>query len=106
MKSNVAIEKKSPLKRSRVLDVLRREIFEKPLTPGTRLPPRRELEGRFGVSGITVQWALERLVQDGLIETRGRQGTFVAPEAPHLNRYALAFPTPREWLGQSKFWEE
>jgi hypothetical protein len=53
-----------------------------------------------------VQWALERLVQDGLIETRGRQGTFITPEAPHLNRYALAFPTPREWLGHSKFWEE
>src|SRR6185295_4558565 len=93
-------------KRSNVLDLLRHEIVGKQLAPGTRLPPRRQWEGRLGVSGITVQWALERLAQDGLIEARGRHGTFVTDRPPHLYRYALVFPHPRAWRDRSRFWEE
>ncbi|WP_127508231.1 PLP-dependent aminotransferase family protein [Actinoplanes sp. LAM7112] len=45
---------------------------------GARLPSVRELMTRHGVSPVTVAAAVRVLVQEGLVETRPGQGTFVA----------------------------
>ncbi|GAB0118426.1 GntR family transcriptional regulator [Acidisoma sp. 7E03] len=45
--------------------------------PGTRLPSVREVMRAYGVSPVTVQRAIDTLVQAGLIEARPGQGTFV-----------------------------
>lgn len=45
---------------------------------GSRLPSLRRLAKDFGVSRITVETAYEALQAQGLIETRGRSGSFVA----------------------------
>jgi DNA-binding transcriptional MocR family regulator len=47
------------------------------LRPGDRLPTTRSLVGRFQVSPITVQHALARLTQEGLVFTRPGHGAFV-----------------------------
>jgi GntR family transcriptional regulator, transcriptional repressor for pyruvate dehydrogenase complex len=54
------------------------------LSPGTRLPPERELAERLGISRSTLRQALTTLVQSGhLVSVRGRGGgTFVAEEPP------------------------
>ena len=54
------------------------------LSPGTRLPPERELAEQLGISRSTLRQALTTLVQSGhLISLRGRSGgTFVAEEPP------------------------
>ncbi len=51
---------------------------------GARLPSVRQLMAELGVSPVTVQRALDRLSQEGVIETRPGQGTFTAakPAAP------------------------
>ncbi|HEX8121516.1 MAG TPA: FCD domain-containing protein [Solirubrobacteraceae bacterium] len=54
------------------------------LSPGTRLPPERELAEQLGISRSTLRQALTTLVQSGhLISLRGRSGgTFVSEEPP------------------------
>lgn len=77
-----------------VLAQLRRQIVGGDLAPGARLPTRRELNRQFGASPLTVQRAFERLRAEGFIEARGRAGTFVTAQPPHLSTYALVLQTP------------
>ena len=63
---------------------LRAALDSGEIEPGDRLPPERELCGRYGCSLITVRRALGELVREARIErTRGR-GTFVL--RPKLDR--------------------
>lgn len=50
------------------------------LTPGTRLPTVRRLAGDLGIAANTVARAYRELERGGIVETRGRHGTFVAPD--------------------------
>jgi DNA-binding FadR family transcriptional regulator len=54
------------------------------LTPGSKLPPERELARRLKISRSTLRQALTALVQSGhLVSQRGRTGgTFVAEQPP------------------------
>jgi DNA-binding transcriptional regulator YhcF (GntR family) len=87
-------------KRSRIIGTIRQEIIDGALPPGSRLPTRTHLEARFGVSSVTVQRAIDTLIQDGFIYAHHRQGTFVAEHPPHLSHYGLIIPhglgDPRE----------
>jgi DNA-binding transcriptional regulator YhcF (GntR family) len=47
------------------------------LPAGTRLPTVRALAEELGVAAGTVARAYRELEADGVVETRGRQGTFV-----------------------------
>ncbi|MBM7832198.1 DNA-binding transcriptional regulator YhcF (GntR family) [Agromyces cerinus] len=48
------------------------------LVSGTRLPPVRTLASELGLAANTVARAYRELERDGVIETRGRNGSFVA----------------------------
>lgn len=65
-----------------LFDQLRIQIIEGirqgRLTPGTRLPTVRELAGKVGLAVNTVARAYRELESAGVLETRGRYGTFVA----------------------------
>jgi GntR family transcriptional regulator len=64
----------------RVYREIAREIEIGTLHPGDRLPSERWLCDELGVSRATVRRALEELVADGLVESRGR-GSFVTGDA-------------------------
>lgn len=49
------------------------------LTEGTRLPSIRQLANDLGVAGGTVARAYRELESAGIVHTRGRHGTVVAP---------------------------
>ena len=51
--------------------------------PGDPLPSEAELCERFSVSRMTVRQALQELTNDGLVERRRGQGTFVAQRPVH-----------------------
>jgi GntR family transcriptional regulator len=51
--------------------------------PGAPLPSEAELCERFSVSRMTVRQALQELTNDGLVERRRGQGTFVAQRPVH-----------------------
>ena len=51
------------------------------LAPGHRLPTVRQLAADLGLAANTVARAYRELEADGVIETHGRRGTFVASRA-------------------------
>ena len=56
------------------------------LSPGTRLPPERELAEQLGISRSTLRQALTTLVQSGHLKSlRGRSGGTFVSEAPPLS---------------------
>jgi GntR family transcriptional regulator len=64
----------------RVYRQIAQEISGGALQPGARLPSERWFCDELGVSRATVRRAIEELIADGLVETRGR-GSFVTGEA-------------------------
>lgn len=66
------------------------------LPAGGRLPPVRALENQLGISKNTVQAAYDELVARGLLETREREGVFVAqsPDAVPFEETQVAPPSP------------
>lgn len=75
-----------------VVDAFAKEIRAGRLPAGCRVPPVRVLERQLGLSKNTVQAAYDELVARGLLETREREGVFVAPAS---DRPAPALATAR-----------
>lgn len=63
-----------------VYDALRREITTLALAPGQRLL-LAEIADRYNVSATPIRVAIHRLERDGLVVTRARRGSVVAPLA-------------------------
>ena len=60
------------------------------LVPGTRLPTVRRLAGDLGLAPNTVARSYRELERDGIIQTRGRQGSFIALQGTANQRHAEA----------------
>jgi len=58
------------------------------LVAGSRLPTVRSLADDLGIAPNTVARAYRELEADGFIETRGRNGSFVAPQGDATGRLA------------------
>ncbi|GAA2232605.1 GntR family transcriptional regulator [Streptomyces amakusaensis] len=76
------------------------------LPVGHRLPTVRGLAEELGLAANTVAKAYRALEADGVIETRGRNGTFVAPAADaaarELASAARAFAERAHRLGATR----
>lgn len=73
-----------------VREQLARAISDGTLVAGTRLPTVRRLAGDLGLAANTVARAYRELEQAGLLQTRGRAGTFAAPPDGHRAQVASA----------------
>lgn len=62
---------------SRVVDDFLERLARGELSPGTRLPPERELAGELGVGRNSVREAIRELEQLGVVESRHGAGTYV-----------------------------
>ncbi|RFA07744.1 GntR family transcriptional regulator [Subtercola boreus] len=73
------------------------------LVPGSKLPTVRALAEELGVAVNTVARSYRELEADGIIETRGRSGSFVAasgdPRMREGHAAALAFAQRARHLG-------
>ena len=92
-----------------LFDQLRTQIIDGirdgKLSPGTRLPTVRELAGQMGLAVNTVARAYRELESAGMLETRGRFGTFVArvdPADTAMATAAHAFVSAARALGIEK----
>lgn len=68
---------------------LRERIASHALLAGTRLPPSRELATQLVVARNCVVDAYDELIAEGILEGRGRRGTFVAASAPAVRGTAV-----------------
>lgn len=84
---------------------IRRRIGSGAYLPGRRLPARRQLVRDMGSSSATIQRAVNQLIEEGFLVTRGRGGTYVADLPPHRRRIALAIPLLSGDQHQSRFWD-
>ena len=86
---------------------LRRAVIEQVrrghLVAGTKIPTVRKLAAQLGLAPNTVARTYRELEQDGVIETRGRQGSFVAssgdPTRDLAGRAATAYVAEIRRLG-------
>jgi DNA-binding LacI/PurR family transcriptional regulator len=85
--------KKKVLYRS-LVDDIKRQIDERLLLPGDKLPSIADLAGDHHVSHITVRSALAELSKMGYILSKPRSGIYVSPES--VRRQHLA-PRPAGW---------
>lgn len=92
-----------------LFDQLRTQIIEGiragRLPPGTRLPTVRELAAELTMAVNTVARAYRELEGAGVVETRGRFGTFVAradPSDAAMASAAHAYVTAARALGVAK----
>jgi GntR family transcriptional regulator of arabinose operon len=85
---------------------IRNRIIRGQWKPAQQISTRHELMAEFGVSMITVQRAIDALADDGFLVARGRAGTFVRQQPPHLTNYAVVFFShpndPHTW---GRFWQ-
>lgn len=58
------------------------------LKPGTRIPTVRALAEELGIAPNTVAKAYRHLEEDGILETRGRNGSFISPQGGAVERKA------------------
>jgi DNA-binding transcriptional regulator YhcF (GntR family) len=58
------------------------------LKPGTRIPTVRALAQELGIAPNTVAKAYRHLEDDGILETRGRNGSFISPQGDAAERKA------------------
>ena len=65
-----------------VYDAIRDAVLAGQLSPGTRLPPQRDLARDLGVSRNTVMLAFEQLIAEGYLEGHVGAGTFVTQTLP------------------------
>jgi DNA-binding transcriptional regulator YhcF (GntR family) len=72
--------------RNQIIDAIR----DGTLPPGVRLPTVRVLAGQLGLAVNTVARAYRELETAGVVETRGRFGTFVARADPSDSAMAAA----------------
>lgn len=79
-------------RRNEIVDFIHGMILSGKLKPGGRLPIRRKLQVKFNSSMSTVQQAIDRLVSEGFVESKGVGGTFVSANPPHLNQYVVIVP--------------
>ena len=79
------------------------QIIDRELAVGTRLPTVRRLAADLGLAVNTVARAYRELEGAGLVETRGRHGTVVAPgrddATDRLHRAAAEYAEQARRLG-------
>lgn len=75
------------------------------LVPGTKLPTVRSLADELGLAPNTIARAYRELEHDDVIETRGRNGTFVSAtgnaDQQHAQKAATAYAERTAQLGLS-----
>jgi DNA-binding FadR family transcriptional regulator len=62
---------------AKIFDDMRTDIIKEIYPIGSRLPPERELSGRYKASRFAVREAIAMLAQNGFVETHPQSGTYV-----------------------------
>lgn len=89
-------EEKSATRVSTVMTAIRQRIAGRSLTPGDKLPSIRSFAGTLQMSASTVVEAYDRLVAEGVIQSRPGSGFYVASQAVPLSLSEIGPKLDRE----------
>lgn len=88
----LAVDDPSQPRNAQLASALSQAIRDGRLPAGSRLPPTRDAALQLGLGRNTVVDAYAELTAEGLLESRGRLGTFVAPRARAATRPTAVTP--------------
>jgi GntR family transcriptional regulator len=91
-------------RRGSIVEELRQRFRSGDYPTGTRIPTRRELAKELAISPVTLQRAVDRLIELGFLRARGKQGTFLAEPPPDRSRFAVVFGEEPGQGGWNRFW--
>jgi GntR family transcriptional regulator len=74
-----------------IKQVIKKWILNDEIGMGQKIPSENELASSFHVSRLTVRQALSQLIQEGFLNSRRGDGTYVTDNAKLLNSYNLEF---------------
>lgn len=83
----------------RIADDIRARVKAGEFGPGDKLPGLPDLARAYEASQVTVRLALDRLRQEGLVESHQGRGNFVRQQ-PHVRRYGIGRYSRSVWAGQ------
>lgn len=85
---------------AQICDALKSAIRDGSLCPGAKIPATRALAAQLGIAVNTVAKAYQELEREGVIEGRGRSGTFVRdPEGAQAQRLTAQYVEALRDLG-------
>ena len=87
---------KSKLNSTDIASQLRREINSGTLQRFERFPPERSLASNYNVSRGTIRAAINRLENEGLVETRAGSGTYISKKVSGENSSVIQNARPLE----------
>ena len=87
---------KSKLNSTDIASQLRREINSGALQRFERFPPERSLASNYNVSRGTIRAAINRLENEGLVETRAGSGTYISKKVSGENSSVIQNARPLE----------
>lgn len=64
-------------------------IINKEFSPGEKIPSENELAEKFNVNRLTIRQAIAQLTQEGFLESRRGEGTFVTENENLINSFNL-----------------
>ncbi len=89
--NSLCVSRNKTTNQQEIATYFRRKIRSGQLPPGEKLPTQRELAEELGVSGTTVHFAFQALIEEGLLVGRRALGTFVADRQPGLRQVGLCY---------------
>lgn len=81
------------MKRDEIIEHLKSRILSGEIPPGSYLPHRAELLEYCGASNVTVQRAVNHLVEEGFLCSCGSRGIMVSKTPPHRFRFGILIPS-------------
>jgi len=88
--------------RDEIVHYFKQGIGNGGFVPGSPLPVRRELLNVCEASNVTVQRALNILIEEGFVRSRGSRGMEVAAHPPCTCRFGVILP-PEHGRGESNY---
>lgn len=71
---------------------MRKNILTRHWKPNQRLPTREKLVKQYDTSKATMQKTINMLIDEGLLYSRNKKGTFISATPPNLYSIAVVFP--------------
>ena len=74
-----------------IKQTVKKWIVNNEVSMGEKIPSENELAAQFKVSRLTVRQALSQLIQEGFLESRRGDGTYVTNNEGLINSYNIEF---------------